>query len=239
MFTTDANVFGSREWDQRNYRAPGPADAARVHSTCCATRAGWRAWRRDGMPRFRNLEAVPAARCDLRARRQHGHPAAVRCHHQLGRYRLDARAVARQAAHQGSAERRATPSVPPRSGAMASCSATTAAGSSTTAWRRSRCCRRSRARSVRASTLHHRQRLPPRHRRGQGAGARRARGHARPRHALRAGRRRRRRGGPRARHPAPPRSIGCSAQLGCTSVAELTAAAPARRSAPEHGEQPR
>ncbi|MBV8784918.1 MAG: alpha-hydroxy-acid oxidizing protein [Gammaproteobacteria bacterium] len=55
VFTTDANVFGSREWDRRNYRGPG--------------RPGWRAtldalrhprWlaglARHGMPRFRNLE---------------------------------------------------------------------------------------------------------------------------------------------------------------------------------------
>jgi (S)-mandelate dehydrogenase len=55
VFTTDANVFGSREWDRRSYRAPGrPSvrtllDIARHprwltrHAAC-------------GLPRFRNLE---------------------------------------------------------------------------------------------------------------------------------------------------------------------------------------
>lgn len=54
VFTSDANIFGSREWDRRNYRTPG--------------RPGWRAtldtlrhprWlaalARHGMPHFRNL----------------------------------------------------------------------------------------------------------------------------------------------------------------------------------------
>ena len=57
VFTSDANVFGSREWDQRNYRRPGkPAlrtmlDTARHPRWCLDTLV------RHGMPRFRNLES--------------------------------------------------------------------------------------------------------------------------------------------------------------------------------------
>jgi (S)-mandelate dehydrogenase len=55
VFTTDANVFGSREWDRRNYRTPGKPTLRTVldilrhprwlgrHAAC-------------GLPRFRNLE---------------------------------------------------------------------------------------------------------------------------------------------------------------------------------------
>lgn len=55
VFTTDANVFGSREWDQRNYRAPGQltlraaADVLR-HPRWLANVAA------RGLPHFRNLE---------------------------------------------------------------------------------------------------------------------------------------------------------------------------------------
>jgi (S)-mandelate dehydrogenase len=55
VFTTDANVFGSREWDRRNYRNPGkPTLRARLdvlrHPRWLAQYAG------RGLPRFRNLE---------------------------------------------------------------------------------------------------------------------------------------------------------------------------------------
>jgi (S)-mandelate dehydrogenase len=57
MFTTDANVFGNREWDRRGYRVPGKPtlrallDAAR--HPCWV----WEVLLRNGTPRFRNLEA--------------------------------------------------------------------------------------------------------------------------------------------------------------------------------------
>ena len=62
VLTTDANVFGSREWDRRSYRAPGrPSlrtllDIAR-HPRWLAGHAAC------GLPRFRNLEGflTPAA----------------------------------------------------------------------------------------------------------------------------------------------------------------------------------
>ena len=59
VFTTDANVFGSREWDRRNYRTPGKPNLRTLldilahprwltrHAAC-------------GLPRFRNLEAFLA-----------------------------------------------------------------------------------------------------------------------------------------------------------------------------------
>src|SRR3984957_9568847 len=59
VFTTDANVFGSREWDRRNYRTPGNPNLRTLldilahprwltrHAAC-------------GLPRFRNLEAFLA-----------------------------------------------------------------------------------------------------------------------------------------------------------------------------------
>lgn len=57
VFTTDANVFGSREWDRRSYRAPGKPTVRAMLDTLRHPR-----WMRDvlikeGMPRFRNFEA--------------------------------------------------------------------------------------------------------------------------------------------------------------------------------------
>jgi (S)-mandelate dehydrogenase len=57
VFTTDANVFGSREWDRRSYAAPGkPTLRARLdalrHPEWLQT-----VLLRNGIPRFRNLEA--------------------------------------------------------------------------------------------------------------------------------------------------------------------------------------
>ena len=57
VFTTDANVFGSREWDQRNYRAPGqPRFAARLDAL---RHPRWllEVLLRRGVPRFRNIES--------------------------------------------------------------------------------------------------------------------------------------------------------------------------------------
>jgi (S)-mandelate dehydrogenase len=57
VFTTDANVFGSREWDQRSYAAPGKPT---LHARLDALRhPGWlrTVLLRNGIPRFRNLEA--------------------------------------------------------------------------------------------------------------------------------------------------------------------------------------
>jgi (S)-mandelate dehydrogenase len=56
VFTTDANVFGSREWDRRSYRAPGkPTLRARLDAL---RHPGWlrSVLLAKGIPRFRNLE---------------------------------------------------------------------------------------------------------------------------------------------------------------------------------------
>jgi (S)-mandelate dehydrogenase len=61
VFTTDANVFGNREWDQRNYRAPGKLTLRASLDTLRHPRWMWQVLVRHGMPRFRNLEPfVPA-----------------------------------------------------------------------------------------------------------------------------------------------------------------------------------
>lgn len=57
VFTTDANVFGNREWDQRGYRRPGkPTPRALMD---CLRHPRWltQVLLGSGMPRFRNLEA--------------------------------------------------------------------------------------------------------------------------------------------------------------------------------------
>jgi (S)-mandelate dehydrogenase len=57
VFTTDANVFGSREWDKRSYRQPGKPT---VRAMCDALRhPGWliEVIGRNGIPRFRNFES--------------------------------------------------------------------------------------------------------------------------------------------------------------------------------------
>ena len=56
VFTTDANVFGSREWDRRSYLAPGkPTLRARLDAL---RHPGWlrSVLIAKGIPRFRNLE---------------------------------------------------------------------------------------------------------------------------------------------------------------------------------------
>jgi (S)-mandelate dehydrogenase len=60
VFTTDANVFGSREWDRRNYRTPGKPGLRTLldilaHPRWLARHAAC------GLPRFRNLEGSLSA----------------------------------------------------------------------------------------------------------------------------------------------------------------------------------
>jgi (S)-mandelate dehydrogenase len=57
VFTTDANVFGSREWDQRGYRRPGQPTLRAALDTLRHPRWLWEVMLRNGSPRFRNLEA--------------------------------------------------------------------------------------------------------------------------------------------------------------------------------------
>ena len=56
VFTTDANVFGSREWDRRNYRTPGKPTLRTALDILAHPR--WLARHAlHGLPRFRNLES--------------------------------------------------------------------------------------------------------------------------------------------------------------------------------------
>src|SRR5215469_8445550 len=57
VFTTDANVFGSREWDQRNYRSPGRPTLRAALDVLRHPRWAYEVLLRDGIPRFRNVEA--------------------------------------------------------------------------------------------------------------------------------------------------------------------------------------
>jgi len=57
MFTTDANVFGNREWDQRGYRRPGKPTLRAALDSLRHPRWLARFLTPSGMPRFRNLEA--------------------------------------------------------------------------------------------------------------------------------------------------------------------------------------
>jgi len=57
VFTTDANVFGNREWDQRGYRRPGQPTLRAALDTLRHPRWLWEVMLRNGPPRFRNLEA--------------------------------------------------------------------------------------------------------------------------------------------------------------------------------------
>jgi (S)-mandelate dehydrogenase len=62
VFTTDANVFGNREWDQRSYRAPGKPTLRASLDALRHPRWLWEVLLRHGPPRFRNLEPfVPAS----------------------------------------------------------------------------------------------------------------------------------------------------------------------------------
>jgi (S)-mandelate dehydrogenase len=57
VFTTDANVFGSREWDQRNFRAPGKPTVRTALDTLRHPRWIYEVLLRHGVPRFRNIES--------------------------------------------------------------------------------------------------------------------------------------------------------------------------------------
>jgi (S)-mandelate dehydrogenase len=57
VFTTDANVFGNREWDQRSYRVPGKPTVRTALDMLRYPRWLWRTFVSPGMPHFRNLEA--------------------------------------------------------------------------------------------------------------------------------------------------------------------------------------
>jgi (S)-mandelate dehydrogenase len=56
VFTTDANVFGNREWDQRGYRRPGQPTLRASLDALRHPRWLWQVLLRHGMPRFHNLE---------------------------------------------------------------------------------------------------------------------------------------------------------------------------------------
>ena len=57
VFTSDANVFGSREWDQRNYARPGKPRLRAVLDSMRHPRWLAGVLLRNGIPRFRNVEA--------------------------------------------------------------------------------------------------------------------------------------------------------------------------------------
>jgi (S)-mandelate dehydrogenase len=58
VFTSDANVFGSREWDRRNFRAPGRPTLRAAMDTLRHPRWLAALARSGGLPRLRNLESV-------------------------------------------------------------------------------------------------------------------------------------------------------------------------------------
>jgi len=55
VFTTDANVFGSREWDRSNYRHPGKPTLSNLIDALRHPRWLYEVLVRDGAPRFENL----------------------------------------------------------------------------------------------------------------------------------------------------------------------------------------
>ena len=55
VFTTDANVFGHREWDRRNYRAPGKPTLRNLIDAFRHPRWLYQVLLRGGAPRFENL----------------------------------------------------------------------------------------------------------------------------------------------------------------------------------------
>ena len=57
VFTSDANVFGSREWDKRNYVRPGRPRLPAALDALRHPRWLVEVLLRNGMPRFRNIEA--------------------------------------------------------------------------------------------------------------------------------------------------------------------------------------
>ncbi len=97
VFTTDANVFGQREWDRRNYLRPGRADLAQPAAAAAASAVGlgraaapWRA--------APDQPGAVSAPCRLeRDRRQHRDPETVLGLHHLAGRGLVAPRVAAQA----------------------------------------------------------------------------------------------------------------------------------------------
>ncbi|HUN72152.1 MAG TPA: alpha-hydroxy acid oxidase [Steroidobacteraceae bacterium] len=57
LFTSDANVFGSREWDKRNYFKPGKPGMSATLDAMRHPRWLIDVLLRNGIPRFRNIEA--------------------------------------------------------------------------------------------------------------------------------------------------------------------------------------
>jgi (S)-mandelate dehydrogenase len=55
VVTTDANVFGFREWDKRNYRAPGKLTLRNLLDVACHPRWLAEVLLPDGFPRFENV----------------------------------------------------------------------------------------------------------------------------------------------------------------------------------------
>ncbi|MGH8151058.1 MAG: alpha-hydroxy acid oxidase, partial [Steroidobacteraceae bacterium] len=58
VFTTDANVFGSREWDRRNYRRPGHPTARNLLDALRHPRWLYEILVRRGVPHFENFESL-------------------------------------------------------------------------------------------------------------------------------------------------------------------------------------
>jgi (S)-mandelate dehydrogenase len=55
VFTTDANVFGNREWDKRNYRAPAKLTMRNMMDVACHPRWMFDVLVPHGIPRFENI----------------------------------------------------------------------------------------------------------------------------------------------------------------------------------------
>lgn len=55
VFTTDANVFGNREWDKRNYRAPAKLTLRNMMDVACHPRWMFDVLVPHGIPRFENI----------------------------------------------------------------------------------------------------------------------------------------------------------------------------------------
>ncbi|HEY5762889.1 MAG TPA: alpha-hydroxy acid oxidase, partial [Rhodocyclaceae bacterium] len=61
MLTTDANVFGHREWDKRNYRAPGELSWKNLLDVALHPRWALEVMAPDGLPPFENIvDHMPA-----------------------------------------------------------------------------------------------------------------------------------------------------------------------------------
>jgi (S)-mandelate dehydrogenase len=61
MLTTDANIFGQREWDRRNYARPGKPTARNILSVLTHPRWAYEVLLRSGAPKFQNFaDFLPA-----------------------------------------------------------------------------------------------------------------------------------------------------------------------------------